>query len=88
MCKIVSSQSTIMYIHDSDVCTICNLNVCGDEYHYVLIFLFFKVSRTMYFKALFLLKANFIETWKLFSLSSRKTISNLPKLANMIFYQC
>ena len=24
-----------IYSHDSDVCTLCNLNVCGDEYHYV-----------------------------------------------------
>ena len=33
-----------IYIYDSDVCTLCNLNVCGDEYHYVLICPFFKHS--------------------------------------------
>ena len=26
-----------IYVYDSDVCTLCNLNVCGDEYHYILI---------------------------------------------------
>ena len=29
------------------------MNVCGDEYHYVLIFPFFKHSRTMYLKHYF-----------------------------------
>ena len=39
-----------IYSNDSDVCTLCNLNVCGDEYHYVLICPFIKHSRTMYLK--------------------------------------
>ena len=24
------------YIHDSDVCSLCNLNVCGEEYHVLI----------------------------------------------------
>ena len=39
-----------VYISDSDICTLCNLN---DEYHYVLICPFFKHSRTMYLKPYF-----------------------------------
>ena len=32
--RCANSKLTIykhIYIHDSDVCTVCNLNVCGDE---------------------------------------------------------
>ena len=25
-----------IYMYDSDVRTLCNLNICGDEYHYAL----------------------------------------------------
>ena len=74
-----------IYILDSDVCTLCNLNVCGDEYHYVLICPFFKHSRTMYLKPYFYTRTSLYKFEKLFSSSSRRTISNLSKLANIIF---
>ena len=61
-------------IYDSDVCTLCNLNVCGDEYHNVLICPFFKHRPSLY------------KFGELFSSSSNKTISNLLKLTNIIFY--
>ena len=75
------------YIYDSDVCTLCNLNVCGDEYHYVLICPFFKHSRTMYLKPYFYTRPSLYKFGELFSSSSNKTISNLSKLANIIFNQ-
>ena len=76
-----------IYSHDSDVCTLCNLNVCGDEYHYVLICPFFKHSRTMYLKPYFYTRPNLYKLGKLFCSSGKKTISNLSKLANIIFNQ-
>ena len=39
-----------IYLYDFDIYALCNLNVCGDEYHYRLICPFFKHSRTMYLK--------------------------------------
>ena len=73
-----------IYIHDSDVCTICNLNVCGGEYNDVLIWPFFKHSRTMYLKPYFYTRPSLYKFGKIFSSSSKKTISNLSKLANII----
>ena len=74
-------------IYDSDVCTLCNLNVCVDEYHYVLICPFFKHNRTMYLKPYFYTKPSLYKFGELFSSSNRKPISNLSKLANIIFQQ-
>ena len=76
-----------IYIYDSDVCTLCNLNVCGDEYHYVLICPFFKHSRTMYLKSYFYTRPSLYKFGYLFRWSSNKTISNLSKLVNIIFNQ-
>ena len=66
-----------IYIHDSDVCTLCNLNVCVDECHYVLICPFFKHSRPMYLKPYFYTGPSLYKFEKLFCSSSKKTISNL-----------
>ena len=76
-----------IYSHDSDVCTLCNLNVCGDEYHYVLICPFLKHSRTMYLKPYFYTRPSLYKLGKLFCSSSKKTISNLSKFSNIIFNQ-
>ena len=84
--QIVSYQSISIY-HDSDVCTLCNLNVCGDEYHYVCICPFFKHSRTLYLKPYFYTRPSLYKFRELFSSSSAKTISNLSKLVNIIFNQ-
>ena len=49
---------TCMY--DSDICTLCNLDTHGDEYHYVLICPFFKESIDIYiyyFKVFFQLNS-------------------------------
>ena len=39
-----------MYMYATDTCTLCDLNVRGDEYHYILICPFFKQNREMYCK--------------------------------------
>ena len=51
-----------IYSHDSDVCTLCNLNVCGDEYHYVLSL---NIVDNV-FKAILLHKAKLIQIGKTF----------------------
>ena len=42
-----------IYIYDSNVSTLCNLNIGGDEYYYVLICPFFRHRRTRYLKHYF-----------------------------------
>ena len=68
-----------IYIHDSDVCTLCNLDVCGNEYHYVLICPLFKHSRTMYLKPYFYTRASLYTFEKL----SVRQVGKLSKLANI-----
>ena len=65
--QIVSYQSTSIHkFMISDVCTLGNLNVCGDEYHCVLIFPFFKHSRTMYLKPYFYTRPSLYKFGELF----------------------
>ena len=43
--RCTNSKLTIykhFYLYDSDICTLCNLNSKGDEYHYILICQFFQ----------------------------------------------
>ena len=39
-----------IYLYDSDICTLCNLNSKGDEYHYTLICPSFSKARELYLK--------------------------------------
>ena len=43
-----------IYFYDSDICTLCNLNNKGDEYHYILIFPYFRNERKLYLKKILL----------------------------------
>ena len=43
-----------IYMFDTDKCTLCDLNVVGDEYHYLLICPYFTKSRENHMKKLFL----------------------------------
>ena len=39
-----------IYLYDYDICTLCNLNSKGDEYHYTLICPSFRKERELYMK--------------------------------------
>ena len=43
-----------IYLYDSDICTLCNLNSKGDEYHYILICPSFRKERELYLKKILL----------------------------------
>ena len=43
-----------IYLYDSDICTLCNLNSKGDEYHYTLICPSFRKERELYLKTILL----------------------------------
>ena len=34
-----------IYMYDTEVCTLCNLKVTGDEYHYILVCPYFRLNR-------------------------------------------
>ena len=87
--EIVSYQSTEIYIYidDSRVCNLCNLNVCGDEYNYVLICPFFKHSRTRYLKPYFYRRPILYKFGNHFCSSSKKIISKPSKLDKIMFKQ-
>ena len=76
---------TCMY--DSDTCTLCNLDIRGDEYHYVLICPFFKESRKFYIKPYFYTRPNLLKFEKLYSSSNKRTITRLAKFAHLILNQ-
>ena len=37
-------------MYDTEACTLCNLKVTGDEYHYILICPYFRLNRELYIK--------------------------------------
>ena len=52
--------STI-YLHDTQTCTLCNMDALGDEYHYVLICPFFKQIREQYLKAYYYIRPSHLK---------------------------
>ena len=50
-----------IYIYDTELCTLCDLNINGDEYHYIMICPYFK-QRNGYFKHYFYTEANLLNS--------------------------
>ena len=48
-------------MYDFDICTLCNVDTRSDEYHYVLICLFFNQSRKFYTKPYFYSRPNLVK---------------------------
>ena len=44
----VQLKFILIYMYDSELCTLCNLDVIGDEYHYVDLSIFSTESRTLH----------------------------------------
>ena len=42
-----------IFMYSTDICSLCNSNVLGDEYHYILICPFFKQGREIFIKPYF-----------------------------------
>ena len=42
-----------LYMYETELCTFCDLNVNGDEYHYIMICPYFRQSRELYLKHYF-----------------------------------
>ena len=73
-----------MYMYTTDKCTLCDLNVRGDEYHYILICPFFKQNREMYLKRYYYYRPSLLKFEQLFNSHSASSISKLAKFVKII----
>ena len=69
-----------IYMYDTNLCTLCNINAIGDEFHYLFICSYFMHSRQLYLKPYFYNQPNQIKLKYLFCSSSKATMSNLANL--------
>ena len=78
--------ATCRYLPDqvSQLCTLCNLQVQGDEFHYLLVCPFFSETRRHYIKRYFSRRPNVIKFHQLFSSKSIKTLKNLSRFCKII----
>ena len=74
-------------MYDTDLCTLCDLCITGDEYHYIMICPFFTQSRERYLKPYFYTRPDINKFEKLFGSSSKRTLSNLAKFVRIILQQ-
>ena len=47
-----------IYMYETELCTSCDLNVNGDEYHYIMMCPYFRQSRELYLKHYFYTRPN------------------------------
>ena len=66
------------------VCTLCNLQVQGDEFHYLLVCPFFTETRKRYIKKYFSRRPNIIKFRQLFSSKNIKQLKNLSRFCKVI----
>ena len=72
---------------ETELCTLCGLNVNGDEYHYIMICPFFRQSRELYLKHYFYTSPNMLKFYILFSSENKRTLSRLAKYNTVIMIQ-
>ena len=73
-----------IYLYDSDICTLCNLNSKGDEYHYILICPFFRKERELYLKRYYYTIPSIHKFINLFCSTNKRTQRCLARLANIV----
>ena len=67
-------------MYETELCTLCDLNVNGDEYHYIMICPYFRQSRELYLKHYFYTRSNMRKFSQLFSSENKRTLSRLEKI--------
>ena len=73
-----------IYLFQSELCNLCDLNLCGDEYHYLLICPFFTRDRERYLKRYYYCRPTLTKFELLLSSTNRSIASKLAKFANVI----
>ena len=69
-----------LYMCETELCSLCDLNVNGDEYHYIMICLYFRQSRELYLKRYFYTRSNMFKFYQLFSSENQRTIVQVGKM--------
>ena len=69
------------------LCTRCDIQAEGDEYHYVLICPAFRSLRELYIKRYYFTRPDSIKFEKLFNVESKKQLCNLAKFVRIIMAQ-
>ena len=82
--NIKLSICNTIYLYDTQKCTLCNLDALGDEYHYVLICLYFKQIREQYLKSYYYIRQSFLKLEQLFCSSNITVLLKLAKFSTLI----
>ena len=69
---------------DDRMCTLCDTNEIGDEYHYLYQCSYFNVDRSKYLKKYYYINPNMHKTLQLFNVTDKKEILNLAKFTYQI----
>ena len=73
-----------IYLYDTGKCTLCDLNVVGDEYHYLLICPYFTQSRENHMKNYFYGRPTSLKFEQLLTNTNLKTQSKLSRFTSII----
>ena len=65
-------------MYDTELCTLCDLSVNGDEYHYIMICTYFRQSRELYLKHYFYTRPNMFKIRSI--IENKLTMSSLTLL--------
>ena len=74
-------------MYDTEACTLCNLKVTGDEYHYILICPYFRLNRELHIKPYYYRRPGMMKFEQLFSSKNKRTLSKLAKFITLIMKQ-
>ena len=72
---------------DDRLCTLCQLNEIGDEFHYLFNCTFFANQRARYIKPYYYIQPNMLKMTQLFESSDFNEMLNLAKYADVIVKQ-
>jgi hypothetical protein len=67
-----------------EICNLCNLNLIGDEFHYLFVCSAFKDERVTFLKKYYYKKPSTIKMKSLFDTKSTKVLKNLAKFTKII----
>ena len=73
-----------IYLYDSDICTLCNLNSKGDGYQYILICPFFRKERELHMKIYYYTIPSIHKFINLFCSTNKRRQRCLARLANIV----
>ena len=76
-----------IYMYETELCTLCDLNVNGYEYHYIMICPYFRQSRELYLKHHFYSRPNILKFCQIFYYENKCTLSRLAKCITVIMIQ-